>query len=95
MIVLVRRYAVIGSLPVDEVTRRVVKGLVPLLRRVPGMRAYHIIDSGKGETGSVSIFEDRSSIDEANQAARGWLMKNLPNALKLISADAWETLYDV
>jgi hypothetical protein len=59
MFMVVRKYGLAG--PAGEAARRVEAGLVPLLRRAPGLRAYHAFDGGDGIGGSVSLFESEEA----------------------------------
>ncbi len=93
MLILVRKYAIVGTLSGD-VTRIVARNLVPLLNKVRGLKEYHIVDFGEGHTGSVSSFADASAVENANEAAFGWVLKNLPNTPKLVGSKVWETIYD-
>ncbi len=50
----IRRYQVDpGS--VDEITRRVQNGFVPLIRQVPGFVDYYLVDAGNGAVVSLSV----------------------------------------
>jgi hypothetical protein len=94
MIMLVRRYKIEKDVSIEQIAELVGEGLVPKLKRIRGLRSYHIMKFDDSETGSVSVFEDLSSIQEANEVARDWVHENLRTKLQLISKDVWETLYD-
>ncbi len=66
---------------VDEVVRRVREDFVPIIRETPGFVSYFVLDSGQGEIGSVSVFEDRRSAEESNRKAEEWVRQNLSELL--------------
>jgi hypothetical protein len=68
--------------------------LVPKLKRVPGLRAYHIVKYDDCETGSVSVYDDMEAIEQANEVARLWVIENMRDRVQMISKDVWETLYN-
>ena len=76
MHVTVRRYAGKGAL-IDKLVPPVRDGLVPLLKRAPGFKVYCGFASEDGHVVTVSVFDDRSSADAANEQARGWVASNL------------------
>ena len=76
MHVTVRRYAGKGAL-IDKLVPPVRDGFVPLLKRAPGFKVYCGFASEDGHVVTVSVFDDRSSADAANEQARGWVASNL------------------
>jgi hypothetical protein len=66
---------------VDEVARRAEEGFVPIIRDMPGFVTYLALDTGQGEIGSVSIFEDQQSAEESNRRAEDWVSENLSDLL--------------
>ncbi len=76
MHVSVRRYNVDpGS--VDEVTRRVNEGFVPIITGAPGFKAYYVVNAGGGVLASISVFEDQAGAEESNRLAADWVQENL------------------
>src|SRR4028119_655817 len=72
----IRRYQVDpGS--VGEITRGVNEDLLPLLKDVPGFRAYYALDAGGGRIASVSVFEDRAGAEESSRLAADWVRQNM------------------
>jgi hypothetical protein len=80
MYVMVRRYAGKGSL-MDRLAPQVRDGLVPILRQAPGFKGYCAFASEGGDIVSVSVFNDQSSANAANDQVRQWAMANLRDAL--------------
>ena len=69
MYVVIRRYAAARARP-GEVARRVGEGLVPVLAKLPGFRAYYCFVGEDGRPVSVSIVESRAAAVVANERAR-------------------------
>ena len=71
MFVVMRRYA--AGARADEVARRVGEGLVPILKGLPGFRAYYAFVGDDGRPVSVSIVESRAAAVAANERVRDWV----------------------
>ena len=80
MYVVIRRYAAAGA-RAGEVARRVGKGLVPVLAKLPGFGAYHCFVAEDGRTVSVSMVENRAAALAANERAREWVAANAADIL--------------
>ena len=79
MFVVIRRYA--AGARAGEVARRVGEGLVPILTRLPGFRAYYCFVGEDGRPVSVSIVESRAAAVAANERARGWVAANMADLI--------------
>ena len=66
---------------VDEITRGVNEGLVPILKDVSGFRAYYALDAGGGRIASVSVFEDRAGAEESSRKAADWIRENMASLI--------------
>jgi len=73
--VVIRRYA--AGARADDVARRVGEGLVPVLRRQPGFRAYYAFVGEDGRPVSVSIVDSRAAAVVANERVREWVAANM------------------
>ncbi len=62
---------------VDEITRGVNEGLLPLIKDVSGFKAYYALDAGGGKIASVSVFEDRAGAEESSRVAADWIRQNM------------------
>ncbi len=80
MYVVIRRYAAAGA-RAGEVARRVGEGLVPVLAKLPGFRAYYCFVGEDGRPVSVSIVESRAAAVVANERAREWVAANMADLL--------------
>jgi hypothetical protein len=80
MYVTIRRYAGKGGL-LDRLAPQVRDGLVPLLKQAAGFRSYCALASEDGHIVSVSVFDDQSSAEAANDRVRQWVAANLKDAL--------------
>lgn len=76
----IRRYRTIG--PVGEAVRRVQKGFVPLLDRVPGLISYSIVAAGESLI-AISVFQDTSAVEESNRIAASFVAQHLPDLVEL------------
>ena len=79
MFVVVRRYA--AGARAGEVARRVGEGLVPILTKLPGFRAYYCFVGEDGRPVSVSIVDGRAAAVVANDRAREWVAANMADLL--------------
>jgi quinol monooxygenase YgiN len=66
-----------GVETLDEVTRRVESGLVPILAALPGFGAYSVLDVGGGTVVSLSTFSDRVAATRSTLEAASWVGANL------------------
>ena len=79
MFVVIRRYA--PGARAGEVARRVGEGLVPILTKLPGFRAYYCFVGEDGRSVSVSIVESRAAAVAANERAREWVAANMADLI--------------
>jgi hypothetical protein len=77
--VVIRRYA--PGARAGEVARRVGEGLVPILTKQPGFRAYYCLVGEDGRPVSVSIVESRAAAVVANERAREWVAANMADLI--------------
>ncbi len=75
MFIAIRVYR--GTTNPEEVNRRIVASLVPVMRRMPGFRNYTTVDLGGGTICSVSLFDSRAEADAATAEARGIVQATL------------------
>jgi hypothetical protein len=62
---------------VDELTRRVNEGFLPIISNAPGFVAYYVIDEGNGVLVSVSVFEDQAGAEESSKRSATWVQQQL------------------
>ena len=79
MFVVIRKYA--AGARAGEVARRVGEGLVPILTKLPGFRAYYCFVAEDGRPVSVSIVESRDAAVVANERAREWVAANMADLI--------------
>jgi hypothetical protein len=53
----------------------------PLLREVPGFRAYCALDAGGGVIVSISVFQDQAGSEESTKRAADYVRENLASLL--------------
>ena len=79
MFVIIRKYA--AETGADEVARRVGEGLVPVLRDLPGFRAYYAFVGEDNRPVSVSIVAARADAVLANRRVRDWVASNMADLI--------------
>jgi len=62
---------------VDEITRGVNEGFLPIIKEVYGFQAYYVVDAGGGRLATVSVFEDRAGAEESTRMAADWIRQNM------------------
>ena len=62
---------------VDEFTRLVNEGFVPIISQGPGFIAYYVLNAGEGAVASISIFKTQAGAEESNKMAADWVKQNL------------------
>ena len=62
--------------PIDEVVRAG-RQLAAELSQAPGFVSYAVLDTGDGVLVSVTVFEDRSDLDAADQLVGEWAAQHL------------------
>jgi hypothetical protein len=77
MYVSVRRYNITDGQSVEEITRRVKEGFVPIISQTPGFIAYYVVDAGEGAVASISVFGDQAGAEESNRRAADWVKANM------------------
>jgi heme-degrading monooxygenase HmoA len=72
----IRRYTVRRG-TVEELTRRVREGFMPLVRRMNGFRGYYLINGGPEVLITVSVFETAEGALASNEIAADWVKTNV------------------
>ena len=80
MYLTLRRYAGAAA-RVDEISSKVEKGLVPILKKSPGFKGYCVFASEDGDGVSVSLFESQEQAAKANDQARSWVQSEMKDLL--------------
>ena len=62
--------------PIDEVMRGG-RQLASALSQLPGFVTYAVLDAGHGMLVSITVFEDRTDLEAADQLVAGWLAAHL------------------
>jgi hypothetical protein len=63
------------------VARRVGEGLVPILKGLPGYRAYYVFVGEDGRPVSVSVVAGRANAVLANRRVRDWVAEHMADLL--------------
>jgi hypothetical protein len=79
MYITVRRYE--GVTNPSEAARQVNQGFVPIIREVPGFRAYYWAEAGGGVMISTSVFDDQAGAEESNRRAADFVRESLASLL--------------
>jgi hypothetical protein len=86
-----RRYKTTASF--DEINKKVGEGLVPIIKKIKGFRAYRTVNLGAGDVASFSLFDNKHAADEATQKVREWIasepqvQKWFPSAPEVVSGE--------
>ena len=72
----VRKYSVKRGV-VGHLAQRVQEGFVPLVRELPGFRAYYLLDGGPDVLVTISIFESADAAFASNERAAEWVRDNV------------------
>jgi hypothetical protein len=65
---------------VEEAAQKAAAGLVPILKRSPGFRGYHIVDGGGGLGLSIAVFDSEESAARIRDEAMGWIQANIASS---------------
>jgi hypothetical protein len=79
-------YAAISTYGVtdfDAMSELVKDGFLPIVESVPGFVAFYLVDAGDGLAMSITICDDKGSIDESASRAAEWVQER---ALDLIES---------
>ena len=60
-----------------ELARRVQDGFVPLMRQIPGFKAYYLLDGGPDVLITISIFDSVEEALASNEHAAAWVRDNV------------------
>jgi hypothetical protein len=63
----------LGSGTVEDLRSRVEEGPVRVMREAAGFIDYYAFDAGGGVVASVSVFEDRAGVEDAERRLEGWI----------------------
>ena len=77
----IRRYRIARS-SIDEISKRVQDGFLPIISALPGFVAYYIVDQGDGNAATISLFQDKAAALESNRAAAGWVQENMASLVE-------------
>jgi hypothetical protein len=77
----IRRYTITEAETVEEITRRVKEGFVPIISQTPGFVAYYLIEAGDGIVATISMFDDEAGAEESNRRAADWVKQNMAHAV--------------
>ncbi len=70
----VRHYE--GVTDMDAVVQEVKEGFLDSIRQVPGFVDYSVLDAGGGTLVTISVFEDRSGMEESDRRAAQWIQEH-------------------
>jgi heme-degrading monooxygenase HmoA len=61
----------------EELARRVEDSFVPIVRRMPGFRAYYLLDGGPDVLITISMFDSVDEAMESNAKSADWVRNNV------------------
>ncbi len=75
MYAVIRKYNLLPGM-VEEFTQQVQKGLVPIINRVPGFKAYYLVEVGNNEVAVISMFETLADAKASAQKTVTWVAEH-------------------
>ena len=63
------------------VAERIAADFVPQMRELPGFVSYSLVDIGKDQVSSISIFADQAGAETANKLASSWVQQSLADII--------------
>ena len=66
-----------GTGSVEDLRSRVEEGPVKVMSELPGFVDYYAFDAGNGVVASVSVFADRSGVEEAERRLAEWIEQTI------------------
>ena len=70
----VRHYE--GVTDMGAVVQSIKEGFLDSIRQVPGFVDYSVLDAGGGTLVTISVFEDRSGMEESDRRAAQWIQQH-------------------
>jgi hypothetical protein len=70
----VRHYE--GVTDMGAVVQEIKEGFLDSIRQVPGFVDYSVLDAGGGTLVTISVFEDRSGMEESDRRAAQWIQEH-------------------
>jgi excisionase family DNA binding protein len=64
----IRRYQIDSDRASDAI-EHILKKFVPLIRQVPGLLTYHVLDGGNGAIATLTVCENQSALETTNTMA--------------------------
>jgi hypothetical protein len=62
---------------VEELTRQIKEGAIPIISDVEGFRAYYVVYAGDDTVTAISIFNDYAGAEESNKRVLTWIEQSL------------------
>jgi heme-degrading monooxygenase HmoA len=75
MYTVIRKYDLIPG-TVEEFIQHVQKSLVPIINRVPGFRAYYLLEVGDNEVAAISIFDTLADAKASARQTAAWVAEH-------------------
>jgi len=64
-----------------EIDRRIREEFVPIVKSAKGFVRYYWLDTGQGESASLSVYKDKAGADESVRLAADYVKENLSKLL--------------
>jgi len=75
MYAVIRKYNLLPG-TVEEFIQQVQRGLVPIINRIPGFKAYYLVDIGDNEVAVISMFETLDDAKASAQKTVNWVAEH-------------------
>jgi hypothetical protein len=88
-----RKYRQLRGTPEDTVNW-VKDSLVPILKRAGGLKAYYNVVFDDGTIGSINVFENEATANEANRQVKEHIGRSGSDLLQHVETKVWQVLYE-
>ena len=78
----IRRYELLPS-DVPELRNRVQERFLPIIRQVPGLVSYDLIEAENGVVVTVSVFADEAAAAESSRRSAAWVEQDAADLIQL------------
>ena len=75
MYTVIRKYDLIPG-TVEELIQHVQESLVPIISRVPGFRAYYLLEVGDNEVAAISMFDTLADARTSARQTAAWVAEH-------------------
>ena len=83
MYIVIRKYDLVPG-TAEEFIQDVQKSLVPIVKRVPGMREFSVVEAADNEVVAISVFDSFADAKVASRQTAAWIAEHTEFVLSRI-----------